>query len=93
MVRKHRRAGVVGVVSTNEQYGALIAASVARRLGLPGTDPQAVIRAQHKYLARQSTAAALPHATPRYTAIPWTVDEAAAARLPSTRDASCIRCS
>jgi biotin carboxylase len=82
LVRRYRRAGVVGVVSTNEQYGALIAATVARRLGLPGTDPLAVIRAQHKALARELTAAALPEASPRYTVFPWTVDAAAAAALP-----------
>ena len=82
LVRKYRHAGVVGVLSTNEQYGALIAAIVAQRLGLPGTDPRAVIRAQHKYLARQRTATALPDATPRYTAIPWTIDESGAAGLP-----------
>jgi biotin carboxylase len=82
MARKHRSTGVVGVLSTNEQYGALIAATLARQLGLPGTDPLAVIRAQHKYLARRSTAAALPDATPRYTAIPWTIGDEDAARLP-----------
>src|SRR5258706_15972898 len=38
LVRRYSRARVVGVVSTNEQYGALIAATVARRLGLPGTE-------------------------------------------------------
>jgi hypothetical protein len=82
LVRRYRRDGVAGVVSTNEQYGALIAATVARRLGLPGTDPVAVIRAQHKVLARELTAAVLPHASPRYIVFPWTVDAAAAAALP-----------
>jgi biotin carboxylase len=82
LARKYRDAGVAGVVSTNEQYGALISACLAQRLGLPGTDPSAVIRAQHKYLARQRTGAALPEATPRFTAIPWTIDDEAASRLP-----------
>jgi hypothetical protein len=82
LVRKYRRDGVAGVVSTNEQYGALIAATVAWRLGLPGTDPVAVIRAQHKVLARELTAAALPEASPPYCVFPWTVDAAAAAMLP-----------
>ena len=82
LVRRYSHAGLAGVVSTNEQYGALIAATVARRLGLPGTDPAAVIRAQHKALARTLTAAALPEASPRYTVFPWTVDAAAAAALP-----------
>lgn len=82
LVRKYRRTGIAGVVSTNEQYGALIAARVARELGLPGTDPLAVVRAQHKILARRLTRAALPGPAPRYVAIPWTIDHRAAAHLP-----------
>jgi hypothetical protein len=82
LAKKYRRAGLAGVVSTNEQYGALIAAALARMLQLPGTDPLAVIRAQHKVLARKLLAAAVPRASPRYTAIPWTIDCARAAELP-----------
>ena len=82
LVRKHRCAGIAGVVSTNEQYGALIAARVARELRLPGTDPLAVVRAQHKLLARRLIGDALPGASPRYMAIPWAIDHAAAAQLP-----------
>jgi hypothetical protein len=82
LARKYRRAGIAGVISTNEQYGALIAARLAREFGLPGTDPLAVVRAQHKILARQSIGAALPDASPRYTAIPWTIGQAEAAELP-----------
>jgi hypothetical protein len=82
LARKYRHAGIAGVVSTNEQYGALIAARLAREFGLPGTDPLAVVRAQHKILARQRIGAALPDASPRYTAIPWTIGRAEAATLP-----------
>ena len=82
LVHRYRRARIAGVVSTNEQYGALIAARLARELGLPGTDPLAVVRGQHKILARQLTSAALPHASPRHVSIPWTIDHAAAAQLP-----------
>ena len=70
------------MASTNEQYGALIAATLARELGLPGTDPASVLRAQHKVLARRLIAAALPHASVRYATIPWTIDRTAAERLP-----------
>src|SRR5262245_26797330 len=52
IVRRYRNSGVIGVLSTNEQYGALLAARVARELGLCGTDPAAIVRAQHKYYAR-----------------------------------------
>ena len=68
MVRLARRQGVAGVVSPHEQFGTLIAAEVAARLGLPGPDPRAILRAQHKYYARAAMAAALPEATPRFAA-------------------------
>ena len=71
LARKYRNAGVVGVASTNEQYGALIAAVLARRLGLPGTDPAAIVRAQHKYYARQALATALPDANPEFCLLPY----------------------
>jgi len=60
-------------MSTNEQYGALIAAAVARRLGLPGTDPAAIVRAQHKYYARQLHRAAVPEATPDFAVFSYRV--------------------
>jgi hypothetical protein len=82
LVRKYRHAGIAGVMSTNEQYGALIAARLAREFALPGTDPLAVVNAQHKILARRRIGAALPNASPRYTAIPWTIGRAEAAALP-----------
>ena len=69
--RKHRRAGLVGVASTSEQYGALLAASLAREFGLPGTDPAAIVRAQHKYYARHALAKELPEATPEYCLLPY----------------------
>jgi hypothetical protein len=71
MKRKYRRAGLAGVASTNEQYGALLAAILARELGLPGSDPAAIIRAQHKYYARQALAAALPEANPAFNLLPY----------------------
>lgn len=71
LARKYRHAGLAGVVSTNEQYGALIAALLARELGLPGTDPLAIFRAQHKFYAREILAQALPEATPAYVLLPY----------------------
>jgi hypothetical protein len=82
LARKYRRGGIAGVVSTNEQYGALIAAMLARRIGLPGTDPLAIKRAQHKYYAREAMASAIPHATPRYIVFPPSLDPVKAATLP-----------
>ncbi len=41
------------VVSHEEQFGALAAALVAERLNLPGTNPDAILKLQHKHLCRQ----------------------------------------
>jgi biotin carboxylase len=41
------------VVSHEEQFGALAAALVAERLGLPGTNPDAILKLQHKHICRQ----------------------------------------
>ncbi|MDA0276601.1 MAG: ATP-grasp domain-containing protein [Proteobacteria bacterium] len=46
------RGRIDGVFSNNEYFGALIAAAVAERLGLPGTPPAVVVTVQHKYYAR-----------------------------------------
>lgn len=67
-----RRRGVVGVVSTHEQYGALIGALVARRAGLPGADPRAIACAQHKYYARRRLDEAMPGASPPFGVLPQT---------------------
>ncbi len=72
MVGLGARRGIVGVVSTHEQYGALIAANVARRLGLPGADPKAIALAQHKYYARQRLAQTRPDLTPPFALLPQT---------------------
>src|SRR5258706_14745171 len=82
LVRRYRHANLAGVMSTNEQYGALIAAAVARRLGLPGTDPAAVIRAQHKYYARLMHREAVPEATPDFAVFPYRVADHANVGIP-----------
>ena len=73
LVRKYADIRLAGVMSTNEQYGALIAAAVAERLGLPGTAPTAIIRAQHKYYARLVHRDAIPEATPDFAVFPYRV--------------------
>jgi len=70
MVRLARREGVAGVISPHEQFGTLIAAEVAQRLGLPGPHPRAILTAQHKYFARAAMARLIPDATPRFGAFP-----------------------
>jgi hypothetical protein len=64
--RRGRRRGWVGVVSHHEQYGALAAALIAERLGLPGATPAAVAAAQHKLHARGVLARVAPEANLEY---------------------------
>lgn len=81
LVKKYR-GRIDGVISNNEQFGALIAAVVARRLGLPGTDPAVIIAAQHKYYARCLQQKLVPDATPRFSVFPYKLASAAATGLP-----------
>lgn len=60
--RRGRREGWTGVVSHHEQFGALAAALVAERLGLPGTPVAAILACQHKLHARRVLAEVCPEA-------------------------------
>ncbi len=60
--QRGRRRGWAGVVSHHEQFGALAAALVAEKLGLPGTPVNAVLACQHKLYARQVMQEACPEA-------------------------------
>lgn len=70
VVAKFADAGLAGVLSSDEYIGAIIAAVVADRLGLPAADPAKIILAQHKYYSRVAQQAAAPEATPDATLIP-----------------------
>ncbi len=65
---------VHAVVSNNEQFGALAAALIAERLGLPGTRPQAILLAQHKFHMRERLRAVLPETNPDYAVFPYTFE-------------------
>ena len=67
--RRGKRSGWAGVVSHNEQFGALAAALVAEELGLPGTTPEAVLAAQHKLHARQVLQSVAPEANLDFAAL------------------------
>jgi hypothetical protein len=60
--RRGRQCGWRGVVSHHEQFGALAAALVAERLGLPGAPPEAILAAQHKLHARRVLQQVAPEA-------------------------------
>ncbi len=57
-----RRLGWRGVLSHHEQFGALAAALVAERLGLPGATPESILAAQHKLHARRVLEQVAPEA-------------------------------
>ena len=66
MQKKYRDKGLVAVMSSEEQFGAMFAAVLAKRMGLPGTNPAAVLTAQHKYYARRLIADVAPEASIRF---------------------------
>lgn len=72
LARRFRRESIDGVFSNNEYFGALTAAVLAERLGLPGTPPQALITAQHKYYARLAQQKVAPESVPRFAVFPYT---------------------
>jgi hypothetical protein len=55
-----------GVASSSDYPGCLVAAFIARELGLPGPDPKSMLRCSHKYYARLAQSVAVPEATPRF---------------------------
>jgi len=73
VVQRFRGQRLDGVFSNNEYFGALVAAVVAEKLGLPGNDPRVVLTAQHKFYARKAFTEAAPEASPRFAAFPYTV--------------------
>lgn len=75
------RGRIDAVFSSNEQFGALAAALVAQRLGLPGVDPESLLRAQHKYEARLRLREVAPELCPDFQLIPYEITPAEAARL------------
>lgn len=76
------RGRIDGVFSNNEYFGALIAAGVAERLGLPGTPPAVVVTAQQKYYARLEQRRIAPEAVPDFSVFPFTVRDPSEVGLP-----------
>ena len=64
-----RRRGWRAVLSHHEQYGALAAALVAERLGLPGATPASILAAQHKLHARRVLQQVAPEANLKFAAL------------------------
>ena len=54
-----------GITSSSDYPGATVAAAIARRDGLPGADPRAVLTCSHKHASRRVQARWVPEAVPR----------------------------
>lgn len=70
------RGQLAGVISHNEQFGALAAALLAERLGLPGTSPDAILRCQHKLAMRELLETVAPEANLPFFVLPFDYGEA-----------------
>jgi len=57
------------VASSSDYPGCLVAAAIARELGLPGPDPAALLRCSHKLYSRLAQREAVPEATPAFEVI------------------------
>lgn len=55
-----------GVMSSSDYPGATVAGAIASRLGLPGSRPENIIGASHKYYSRLVQRRATPEATPPF---------------------------
>src|SRR6187399_3110657 len=69
VARRYARAGIEGVVTSDEQFGPFLACLVAARLGLPHTPLEAVLTIQHKHYARQAFQRIAPEANVRHALI------------------------
>lgn len=93
--REHRAGGagrvaLHGVASSSDYPGAIVAAELAGRLGLPGARPEALIRAGHKWYSRLAQRRAVPEATPRFALLdPARPDDAADAVAAAAIDFPC----
>jgi biotin carboxylase len=60
------RGRLDGVFSSSDYPGAIAAAALAYALGLRGAPPAAVLRAGHKFYAREAQRTVVPELVPRY---------------------------
>ncbi len=67
--QRARRERWAGVLSHHEFQGALVAALVAERCGLPGTSPESILACQHKLYTRRVLQQVCPEANVAYVAL------------------------
>jgi biotin carboxylase len=69
MVERLRKRPVDGVASSSDYPGCIVAAGIAKELGLPGPEPKAVLTCSHKYYSRVAQREAVPEATPTFALV------------------------
>ena len=77
-----RRERWAAVLSHHEHFGALAAALVAERLGLPGTPPESILAAQHKLHARRVLQRVAPEACLAFAPLDAAYGDTIPERLP-----------
>lgn len=82
LARTYAGRDIAGIVTANEQFGALAAALLGRRLGLPHTNPVAVLACQHKAYFRARLRTIAPEANVEHWPLPYTFDANAPLGLP-----------
>jgi hypothetical protein len=82
LARRYAGRGIAGIVTANEQFGALAAALLGERMALPHTPPRAVLACQHKVHFRERLREIAPEATVAHWALPYTQDPEGALGLP-----------
>lgn len=68
-VREFRGRGIAGVLASDDYPGSIVAAAIARELGLPGPDPGVLLRCQHKFYSRLDQREAWRDAVPEFKLI------------------------
>lgn len=69
IVEKHRNLAIAGVVGTGDYPGCMLAAQVAKDLGLPGPDPRLITLLSHKFYSREIQQRVVSEATPAFEAL------------------------
>lgn len=70
LARRYAGAGVDGILTSDEQFGPVVASLLGERLGLPHTPIAAVLTAQHKYYARIAFERTMPECNARFGLVP-----------------------
>lgn len=81
---KKYRGRIDAVLSGDEQFGTLIGAVIAERLGLPGPDARSIARAQHKQLCRVIQRESTPSASVAAAPLPFALAD------PRVRDPAAV---